>query len=48
MGAEVQVLVSGRGLVEAPRWHDGRLYFSDWTTGEVVAADTAGHTEGCQ
>jgi sugar lactone lactonase YvrE len=42
---EPRVLVSGRGLVEAPRWHDGRLYFSDWTAGEVVAVDPAGHTE---
>jgi sugar lactone lactonase YvrE len=40
-----RVLVSGRGLVEAPRWHDGRLYFSDWTAGEVLASDADGHTE---
>jgi sugar lactone lactonase YvrE len=39
------VLVTGRGLVEAPRWHDGRLYFSDWTAGEVLATDADGHTE---
>jgi sugar lactone lactonase YvrE len=42
---ERRVLVTGRGLVEAPRWHDGRLYFSDWTAGEVVAVDSAGHSE---
>jgi sugar lactone lactonase YvrE len=42
---EGRVLVTGRGLVEAPRWHDGRLYFSDWTAGEVVAVDAAGHSE---
>jgi sugar lactone lactonase YvrE len=42
---EPRVLVAGRGLVEAPRWHDGRLYFSDWTAGEVIAVDSAGHTE---
>jgi sugar lactone lactonase YvrE len=42
---ERRVLVTGRGLVEAPRWHDGRLYFSDWTAGEVVAVDSAGHGE---
>jgi sugar lactone lactonase YvrE len=40
-----RVLVAGRGLVEAPRWHGGRLYFSDWTAGEVLAVDDAGHTE---
>jgi sugar lactone lactonase YvrE len=42
---EVRALVTGRGLVEAPRWHDGRLYFSDWTAGEVLAVDSGGHTE---
>jgi len=42
---ECRVLVDGRGLVEAPRWHEGRLYFSDWTAGEVVAVDPAGHIE---
>jgi sugar lactone lactonase YvrE len=45
MGGGYRVLVSGRGLVEAPRWHDGRLYFSDWTAGEVLASDADGHTE---
>lgn len=42
---ERRVLVTGRGLVEAPRWHDGRLTFSDWTAGEVIAVDAAGRTE---
>jgi hypothetical protein len=35
----IRTLVTGRGLVEAPRWHDGRLYFSDWDAGEVLAVD---------
>lgn len=43
--AEVRTLLSGRGLVESPRWHDDRLYFSDWSAGEVVAADLAGNSE---
>ena len=42
---DCRVLVTGRGLIEAPRWHEGRLYFSDWTAGEVLAMDAAGHTE---
>ena len=37
-----QTLVTGRGLVESPRWHGDRLYFSDWSTGEVIAVDLAG------
>jgi sugar lactone lactonase YvrE len=42
---EVGTLVTGRGLVESPRWHDDRLYFSDWSAGEVLAVDLAGDSE---
>jgi len=42
---EVRTLLTGRGLVESPRWHGDRLYFSDWSAGEVVAVDLAGHSE---
>ena len=42
---EVWTLLTGRGLVESPRWHGDRLYFSDWSAGEVVAVDLAGHSE---
>ncbi|MFI0961214.1 SMP-30/gluconolactonase/LRE family protein [Streptomyces sp. NPDC021080] len=38
---EVRKLLEGRGLVESPRWHGDRLYFSDWTAGEVLALDPA-------
>jgi sugar lactone lactonase YvrE len=41
----VRTLVTGRGLVESPRWHDDRLYFSDWSEGEVLGVDLAGDTE---
>jgi sugar lactone lactonase YvrE len=41
----MRTLVTGRGLVESPRWHGGRLYFSDWSSGEVVAVDLDGATE---
>jgi sugar lactone lactonase YvrE len=41
----VRTLLSGRGLVESPRWHGDRLYFSDWSVGEVVAVDLAGRSE---
>ncbi|MFF3409327.1 SMP-30/gluconolactonase/LRE family protein [Streptomyces sp. NPDC002742] len=36
---EVRTLLDGHGLVESPRWHGDRLYFSDWTAGEVIALD---------
>jgi len=42
---EVRTLLTGRGLVESPRWNDDRLYFSDWSAGEVVAVDLDGHSE---
>jgi sugar lactone lactonase YvrE len=33
----MDVLMSGLGLVESPRWHDGRLWFADWIAGEIIA-----------
>ncbi len=42
---EVRVLLTGRGLVESPRWQADRLYFSDWSAGEVLAVDLAGRSE---
>ncbi|WP_055523150.1 SMP-30/gluconolactonase/LRE family protein [Streptomyces graminilatus] len=42
---EVRTLLTGRGLVESPRWHGDRLYFSDWSAGEVLSVDLAGHSE---
>jgi sugar lactone lactonase YvrE len=43
--SETRTLVTGRGLVESPRWHDGRLYFSDWSAGEVLSVDLTGQVE---
>jgi sugar lactone lactonase YvrE len=42
---EVRTLLTGRGLVESPRWHGDRLYFSDWSAGEVLALDPEGRSE---
>ncbi len=39
------VLVAGIVFGEQPRWHEGRLWFSDWGTQEVVAVDLDGTTE---
>jgi len=41
----VDVLTTGLGLVESPRWHEGRLWFSDWIAGEIIAIDDAGACE---
>jgi sugar lactone lactonase YvrE len=41
----VDVLRTGLGLVESPRWHAGRLWFSDWIAGQIMAIDDAGTAE---
>jgi len=41
----MDVLVSGLAMGESPRWHDGRLWYSDWGAQEIVAADLDGNTE---
>jgi sugar lactone lactonase YvrE len=42
---ETRVMVSGLGMGESPRWHEGRLWFSDWGTNEIVAVDLDGNSE---
>ncbi len=42
---EFTTLLSDLVLVESPRWHDGRLIFSDWGSGEVLAAGLDGTRE---
>jgi sugar lactone lactonase YvrE len=37
--------MEGIGLGESPRWHEGRLWFSDWVEHEVIALDLAGQSE---
>ena len=39
------VLLDGLAYVESPRWHEGRLWFAHWGTGEIVAVDLNGHSE---
>jgi sugar lactone lactonase YvrE len=41
----VRTLLTGRGLVESPRRHQDRLYFSDWSAGEVLSVDLDGRSE---
>jgi sugar lactone lactonase YvrE len=42
---ETRVLLSGLGMGESPRWRDGRLWFSNWGTNEIVAVDINGNSE---
>jgi sugar lactone lactonase YvrE len=41
----LSILLDGLTFPEAPRWHDGRLWFSDFYTQRVVAVDPAGRAE---
>ena len=42
---ELQTLMTGIAFGESPRWHDDRLWFSDWGTQEVIAVDLEGNSE---
>ena len=43
--AELQTLMTGIAFGESPRWHDDRLWFSDWGAQEVIAVDLEGNSE---
>jgi len=40
-----QALLTGLGFGESPRWHEGRLWFSNWGLQEVIAVDLDGKSE---
>jgi sugar lactone lactonase YvrE len=42
---DMHTLKDGLVMGESPRWHDGRLWLSDWGTGEILALDDAGEAE---
>ena len=42
---EPRVVMDGLGILESPRWHDGRLWFSHWGAEEVLAVDLDGNCE---
>jgi sugar lactone lactonase YvrE len=43
--SDVQILMTGIVLGESPRWHDGRLWFSDWGAQELIAVGASGRSE---
>ncbi len=43
--SEPQTLMDGIAFGESPRWHEDRLWFSDWGTQEIVAVDLHGNSE---
>ncbi len=42
---ELQTLLTDLAFGESPRWHEGRLWFSNWGVQEVVAVDLNGKSE---
>ncbi|TMK67843.1 MAG: SMP-30/gluconolactonase/LRE family protein [Actinobacteria bacterium] len=42
---EPQILMTGIVFGEQPRWHEDRLWFSDWGPPEVIAVDLEGNSE---
>src|SRR5437762_641734 len=45
MAGQPTTLMDGLVFGEQPRWHDGRLWFSDWGTQDVIAVDLEGNSE---
>ena len=46
MDSTSTVLLEGLTFPECPRWHDDRLWFSDWATrNQIVAVDVEGNSE---
>ncbi|HTG62146.1 MAG TPA: hypothetical protein VMG63_22420 [Terriglobia bacterium] len=42
---EFAILIRGLSFTECPRWHDGRLYLSDFYTHRVLTVAIDGTTE---
>jgi sugar lactone lactonase YvrE len=40
-----RVLLDGLAMPESPRWHDGRLWFSNWGTRQIIAVDLDGSSK---
>ena len=43
--SEPKVLLTGLGIPESPRWHEGRLWFCNWIDRQVVAVGLDGKAE---
>ena len=42
---QAKPLLTGLVIGESPRWHEERLWFANWGTGEIVAVDPEGNAE---
>src|SRR3954468_20595284 len=43
LAPEVRTLMTGLAMGESPRWHENRLWFSDWGAQEIIAVDLRGN-----
>ncbi len=43
--SQPKILMEGLGFPESTRWHDGRLWFCNWGSGEVLAVRESGERE---
>jgi sugar lactone lactonase YvrE len=43
--AELRTLMNGIAFGESLRWHDRRLWFSDWVAQEIIALEAGGRSE---
>jgi sugar lactone lactonase YvrE len=43
--SEPKILLTGLGIPESPRWHQGRLWFCNWIERQIVAVDMDGKAE---
>jgi sugar lactone lactonase YvrE len=41
----MKILLTGLAMGESPRWHEGRLWVSDWGAQEIIAVDVDGKSE---
>jgi sugar lactone lactonase YvrE len=44
-GPEAAMVATGLAMGESPRWHDGKLWVSDWGAQEILAIDSQGHRQ---
>jgi len=45
LAPEMRTLMTGLAMGESPRWHEDRLWFSDWGAQEIIAVDIDGRSE---
>jgi len=43
--AKPKIVLTGLRVGESPRWHAGRLWFSNWGAQEIIAVDADGHSQ---